>query len=58
MFHDTETFGYKDEEEADGSKKPQGLMPAINEFLEENPHWEILEQIPINNGLTVLKRTV
>lgn len=56
MFHDTETFGYKDEEETDTSKTPQGLMPAIEEFLEDSPEWTIAEQIPINNGLTVLER--
>jgi predicted O-methyltransferase YrrM len=56
IFHDTETFGFKDEEETDFRKQPQGLRPAIEEFLEENPHWKEVERLLINNGLTVLKR--
>jgi hypothetical protein len=55
-FHDTESFGYKDEEESDFKKQPQGLIKAIDDFLLENPHWEICEKILINNGLTILKR--
>lgn len=57
-LHDTESFGYKDEEETDFKKQPQGLVLAIEEFLEENPHWSICEKILINNGLTILKRAI
>lgn len=56
LFHDTETFGYKDEEEEDFRKQPQGLVQAIEEFLQENPHWTECERIVVNNGLTVLER--
>ena len=56
IFHDTESFGYKDEEETNFKKQPQGLVKAIENFLEENPHWKEREKILINNGLTVLKR--
>lgn len=43
IFHDTET--YKKE-----------LMPAIKEFLKENPHWIMHEKFTNNNGLLILKR--
>jgi len=32
------------------------LMPAINEFLEENTNWIIKEKVEYNNGLTVLTK--
>lgn len=35
-----------------------GLLPAIEQFLENNNEWEILEIFHNNNGLTVLKRRV
>jgi hypothetical protein len=31
-------------------------MPAINEFLEENPHWVVDLVKENNNGMTFLKR--
>lgn len=33
----------------------QGLGKAINEFLEENPNWEIKKKYTNNNGLTILQ---
>lgn len=54
IFHDTLTYGHRDESN-DGSTIT-GLMPAIFEFLNENPHWYIKEQFVNNNGLTVLAR--
>lgn len=51
IFHDTITFGEKGETEGH-----QGLMPAIKEFLSDNPHWSILEHHKNNNGLLVLVR--
>ena len=50
-FHDTVTFG--DVGESSGYK---GLMPAIEEFLEQNPHWTIKHHYTNNNGLLVLER--
>ena len=50
-FHDTHTYGTKDE---DGVKT--GLLPAILEFLSENNHWKIKLHKTNNNGLTVLER--
>lgn len=54
VFHDTTTFGEKGET----FKQPNtvGIWPAITEFLEENPHWEIAEKLNYNNGLTILRR--
>ena len=34
----------------------KGLWPAIEEFLESNPDWELLERFTNNNGLTVLRK--
>lgn len=63
-FHDTVTFGYRDSNSygdqglkyEDGVSIKHGLIPAIEEFLFENPHWEV-DFININNnGMTFLKR--
>ena len=50
-FHDTVTFGTEGE-----TKGYKGLMPAIEEFLEENAHWKIKKHYTNNNGLLVLER--
>jgi GT2 family glycosyltransferase len=55
LMHDTFTFGEKDEIEEKGSEK-HGLSIAIKEFLEENPHWKMIEKIDESNGLTILER--
>lgn len=34
----------------------KGLMPAIYDFLTENPNWVLKEQFQNNNGLTILQR--
>jgi hypothetical protein len=34
----------------------KGLWPAVEEFLNENKEWILLERYTNNNGLTVLKR--
>jgi cephalosporin hydroxylase len=54
IFHDTTLFEYRDEM-PDGVQTP-GLWPAIEEFLEKNKQWEILERYRNNCGLTILKR--
>ena len=65
-FHDTNTFGYVNEppyqqnmelEKSVPADAPKGLVPAINEFLMENPHWILEKVYTHNNGLTILKRT-
>jgi hypothetical protein len=64
-FHDTVTFGYVNEapylankafEDSIPQDAPKGLVPAIDEFLEENPHWIREKVYTHNNGLTILKR--
>ena len=70
VFHDVITFGsndelgslnttsFSDDLKSFVEKLPNktGLMPAINEFLERNPHWQIQAMYPYNNGLMVLER--
>jgi hypothetical protein len=51
-FHDTVSFGSKDEFNPNG----KGLMPAINEFLEKNKSWAIMEDLKNNNGLMILEK--
>ena len=34
----------------------KGLCPAIDEFLNENPEWYLLEKYVNNNGLTILAK--
>ncbi len=50
-FHDTATFGYKDE-----VGEGPGLRPAIREFQMHHafPHWRLVEDRQNNNGLSVL----
>lgn len=43
-------MGYTEDESA------RGLRPALEEFLETHPEWEIHEVFTNNNGLTILKR--
>ena len=45
VFHDTVTY----------SKE---LLPAIFEFMADNPHWKIKQQYSDCNGLTILERTL
>lgn len=54
IFHDTTIFEWIGESYQGNYER--GIWYAIEEFLEENPHWEILERYTNNNGLTILKR--
>jgi hypothetical protein len=61
ILHDTTSFEYDDETSYEmwGDKwkgEGIGLWPAIEEFLESNPHWVLHERFFNNNGLTILKR--
>jgi len=70
IMHDTTVdgeFGETLRTNMDGLKQSQetgipldeiykGLMPAIYEFLTDNPNWVIKEIFENNNGLTVLER--
>jgi hypothetical protein len=55
IMHDTTLFEWIGES-YNGKVDEVGLWPAIAEFLEQNPHWDILERYENNNGLTILKR--
>lgn len=51
ILHDTVLFGNSGQ-----SPNEYGLLPAMNEFLQENPQWKIKEHFENCNGLTVLSR--
>ena len=51
LIHDTETFKTKGVVEG-----TEGLWKAVEEFLEENPQWQIKRHYTNNNGLTVLEK--
>lgn len=50
VLHDTETFGQT------GETSPNGLVPALVEFLTYHEEWKFINHIRQNNGLTVLER--
>lgn len=62
LFHDTAEYAYRWKSEpwypgvADFMNCPEGLYPAIESFLRDNPNWELFFETDINNGLTILKR--
>lgn len=62
VFHDTHTYGVRDEQtdwhvNPDRKAMPnQGLLPAIIDFVIENPHWYFKRHKSNNNGLTILER--
>lgn len=49
-FHDTTSFA--DHGEFGG----KGIWPAIQEFIDTHPEWQLVERRTNNNGLTILKR--
>jgi hypothetical protein len=53
-FHDTETFKNRNEREEEG---PQGILPAIYEFLQGTQEWAVDYVSKECNGLTILRRT-
>lgn len=71
IMHDTEVdanygetirCGWNAEEQSRQTGYPveeinRGLIPAVVEFLENNPEWTMHEHYKNNNGLTVLQRT-
>lgn len=64
ILHDTNSFTYVNEKNAeemgalntDETNLPQGLWPAVEEFLFNNRNWIVWEKKANNNGLTILKR--
>jgi tetratricopeptide (TPR) repeat protein len=62
VFHDTQTFGVVGEPytvniENGYIENPLGLLPAIIEFMIENPEWKFKIHKTNNNGLTVIQKT-
>ena len=71
IMHDTEVdgnygetirLGWNAEEQSRQTGYPveeinRGLIPAVVEFLENNPEWAMHEYYKNNNGLTILQRT-
>jgi hypothetical protein len=55
-FHDTYTYAFVNEGSV-YTMNYQGLRPAINQFVETNPHWTMHYTTNICNGLTILKRS-
>lgn len=49
-FHDTTTFA------DNGEFGGRGIWPAVQEFIDSHPEWEMIERRTNNNGLTILKR--
>jgi hypothetical protein len=70
FFHDTTTDeiygetlrnGWNAVEQSQSSGIPvdeitRGLGPAITEFLNEHPEWQVEQKLTNNNGLTILRR--
>lgn len=50
VFHDSVTYG------TIGIDKKMGIMPAIEEFMLDNPWWVVHKHYRNNNGLLILKR--
>jgi hypothetical protein len=54
ILHDTTSYEYVGES-YDG-KPHNGIWPAVLDFLDINPEWEMHERYTNNNGLTILKK--
>jgi predicted O-methyltransferase YrrM len=55
-FHDTTSFGSTNEDGIQIVAQPQGLIPAINNFLASHPEWKLLYQYNHNNGVSIIQR--
>jgi hypothetical protein len=56
-FHDTYTYGLIAEDNyIEKSQSGLGLLPAIVEFMTENPEWKFKINITNNNGLMILEK--
>jgi len=51
LFHDTTLFADR------GEFGGKGIWPAVQEFIDSHPEWQLIERRHNNNGLTILKRT-
>jgi hypothetical protein len=50
LFHDTTSFANN------GEFGGRGIWPAIQEFIDSHPEWQLTERRTNNNGLTTLTR--
>jgi hypothetical protein len=50
LFHDTTLFADR------GEFGGKGIWPAVQEFIDSHPEWQLIERRHNNNGLTILKR--
>jgi len=65
-LHDTYTFGIRGENFSgsggiiltENIENPIGLLPALIEFMIENPEWKFKYHTIDNNGLIVIERIV
>lgn len=60
LIHDTVTFGNVGQEwtpgVADFMNCGRGILPAIANFLNDNPEWVKYQEFDFNNGMIILKR--
>lgn len=61
VFHDTTTYATVDETNyevlgPEWKAEGVGIWKAIEEFLQANPQWSLVERFHNNNGLTIIKR--
>ena len=59
ILHDTTAFEYRDcaaPSRDSGSPGPEGLWPAVEEFLDAHHEWRLRERLTNSSGLTVLER--
>jgi predicted O-methyltransferase YrrM len=65
IFHDTYSYGLKGEpitgveanQQQEYNQNLIGILPAIVEFMIDNPNWNFILHKINNNGLTVIERT-
>jgi hypothetical protein len=62
LLHDTQTFGTSPENNAHciqygGFVSDRGILPALIEFMIDNPEWKFKLHRTNNNGLTLIEKT-
>jgi hypothetical protein len=59
-FHDTQTHRYVAQDWYPGIPDHmncnQGIYPAIENFLRDNPEWKIYKEFDFNNGMIIIKK--
>ena len=57
VFHDTILFSERGQDTVD-EEHTKGILPAIEEFLESHPEWNIVYNSKEGNGMIVVKKLV